>query len=301
MEIGPSLHPAPPEQRVSGEVHSLMAEGSTRRVEHGWEHLQARTDGQVAIVELGAAPLNLLSQRVRHELDEALTWAETCGCRAFVLLGTERAFSAGSDIREFADELSYAAGLDRAQRELKALRRLSDSPLVTISVVRGYALGGGCELALSCDICLAERTALLGFPEVKIGGLPLLGIWHLVHRAGLGKALGWLLTGATLTATQALEAGVVFEVAEPEQGERRALELANVIANFSPVAVRSIKQLARLALNEPLEPWCDAMAAHLGTAFSSRAFADGIRSFLDRKSSRAGQATNAEPQAGGQK
>lgn len=181
-----------------------------------------------------------------------------------VLTGTgDRAFCPGADLRDtlppkssFAQAL-FAADADCVEkgnyvRALNLARMSIHKPV--IAAVNGYALGGGLEIALACDICIAASTALFALPEVKVGSIPAVGgIQQLMRSVGKSAAMSMILTGRTVAADEALRLGIVSEVVAPERLLDRANELAREIAANAPLAVRAALMLAKEGRDLPLE------------------------------------------------
>ena len=206
-------------------------------------------DGAVATVTLNRpAKLNAVTQEMSDALVEVATWAnESDAVRVVVLTGAgERAFCAGSDIRQLD---KYATPWEFRNREdycdaLRALRK----PI--IAAVNGYALGGGLETAMTCDIRIAADTASFAAPEVKLGWIGGGGMsTFLAHSAGSSNAALMLMTGDTITAQQALAWGLVTEVVAGDALLARAQEIAAVIATRPPIAVETAKANLRAAYN----------------------------------------------------
>jgi len=186
-------------------------------------------------------------EALHHELDRLEADREVA---AVVLTGAgEKAFVAGADIAELRARRAPEA-FDRVNQHL--FRRVAELPVPTIAAVRGFALGGGCELTLSCDLRVASPTAQFGQPEVALGIIPGAGATHRLSRlVGLGKARELIFTGEIIPAEEAFRIGLVERLApSDEQLLPTALELAEKIAKNSRGAVR----LAKLAVNQALDP-----------------------------------------------
>jgi len=196
----------------------------------------------VALVTLDRPEkLNALSFDLLDELAETLGSLDADpSCRAIVVTGAgERAFAAGADIRELAPQTS--ASLTAAGR-YTAWDRLAAIGLPLIAAVRGYALGGGCELAMACDMIVAAEDATFGQPEIRIGVMPGAGGTQRLTRAiGKARAMELILTGRTMTAREAETAGLVTRVVPAAATVDAALELAGRIATMPPLAVRAAK------------------------------------------------------------
>jgi len=189
--------------------------------------------------------LNALNTRLLGELAEALTDAEDdAEVRAVVLTGSRRAFAAGADIKEMAERDLVGMLEDPRQRHWATIARFS-KPI--IAAVNGFALGGGCELALQADIIVAGEDARFGQPEINLGIMPGAGgTQRLVRAVGQGLAAQMVLTGEPIDARRAQTAGLVSEIAQPELTLERAITIAETIAAKAPLAVR----LAREALHK---------------------------------------------------
>ncbi|HZV03100.1 MAG TPA: enoyl-CoA hydratase-related protein, partial [Planctomycetota bacterium] len=188
----------------------------------------------------------------RNALDKATVEAfrsalrelkEDATVHALVVTGVEKSFVAGADIAEMRER--------RAEDALRAInaslfREVEDFPRPVIAAINGFALGGGCELALACDVRIAAKSAKLGQPEVGLGIIPAAGgCYRLARVVGLGRAKELIFTGRIITADEALAIGLVEEVVADGEAKTRALALAREIARQAPMAVR----LAKSALN----------------------------------------------------
>jgi enoyl-CoA hydratase len=204
----------------------------------------------VALVTLDRpGALNALSFDLLDELADALEALDAdAGCRAIVLTGSgSRAFAAGADILELAPQTS--ATLHEGGR-FEAWDRLTAIGLPMIAAVRGVALGGGCELAMTCDMIVAAEDATFGQPEIRLGVMPGAGGTQRLTRAiGKARAMAMILTGDSITAAQAYALGLVSQLVPAEATVDAALELAARIAAMPPIAVRAAKA-AVLAADE---------------------------------------------------
>lgn len=218
--------------------------------------LERLEGGRVALVTLSRPEvLNALNTQMGLDLAAALAEvAEDRRVRAVVLTGAgERAFCAGADLKE-RQGMSFQAWQRQHRVFEEAARRLRQLPRPVLAAVNGYALGGGCELALSTDFVLASTTAVFGFPEVKRGIMPGLGGTQLlIRRLPLGLALELLMTGESLTAEEAWRCGLVNRLYAPDKLLEGALAVARQIAANSPGAIRQVRQAVRLGGGLPLE------------------------------------------------
>ncbi len=157
-------------------------------------------------------------------------------------------------------------------------------PKPTIAAINGFCLGGGCELAMACDIRIASDKARLGQPEVNLGILPGGGgTQRLPRLVGLGNAFKLLYTGDLIPAAEALRMGLVDEVVPHEAVRERAQELASKIAQKSPVALQLIKEAVRASVRAPLDEGIRLETTLFGLAFSSEDKEEGIKAFLEKR------------------
>jgi enoyl-CoA hydratase len=205
--------------------------------------------------------------------------------RAVILTGAgDRAFVAGADIK-------YMSGLDVGEAKAwgalghEAGRLLETMPKPTIAAVNGFALGGGCELALACDVRYASTTARLGQPEVNLGIIPGWGgTQRLARVCGLGVAKELIFTGRIVDADEALRIGLVNAVHDPVL--ERARETAQLLATKSPVALRIMKELANRALGGDHEANLAAEGDSFGELFSSDDAKEGLAAFVEKREPR---------------
>jgi enoyl-CoA hydratase len=227
---------------------------------------------------------NALNGQVRRELIEAFdALAGDPDLRVVVLTGAgDRAFVAGADIGEFAERTSLEQRT--AMEGRRVFEVVAAFPLPVIASVNGYALGGGCELALACDLRIAARSARFGQPEVNLGILPGGGgTQRLPRLAGLGRAMRLVLTGEMIDAVEAERIGLVDEVVEDDDLRERTAELAASIARHSPVALRLIKEAVRASAEMPLAAGLRFERELFITAFASEDRVEGVAAFLEKR------------------
>ncbi|EIK94765.1 enoyl-CoA hydratase-isomerase [Pseudomonas sp. M47T1] len=226
--------------------------------------------------------LNALNTPLLAELTDALSDAEQCPhTRAVVLTGSRKAFAAGADIQEMAER--DLVGILNDPR-VASWQRITAFSKPLIAAVNGYALGGGCELAMHADILIAGRDALFGQPEINLGIMPGAGgTQRLLRAVGKSLAMQMVLTGEPIGARQALQAGLISEITEPEFTVERALAIARRIAEKAPLAVRLAKEALLKAQDTDLAS---------GLRFERHAFTllagtqdrdEGIRAFQDKR------------------
>ena len=238
----------------------------------------------VALVTLDRPEvLNALDAELMRQLVEALERLDTDeGCRAIVITGAgERAFAAGADIREMADATPVSLSRENSFGRWERIRRIR-TPL--IAAVRGYALGGGCELAMACDLLIAADDAVFGQPEISIGVIPGAGGTQRLTRAlGKAKAMELILTGRQMPAREAEAAGLVTRLVPREETVPAALELGARIAAMPALAVMAAKEAVNRAFELPLEAGLEFERRNFFLLFDSDDQKEGMRAFLEKR------------------
>ena len=244
------------------------------------------THGRVGVIRINRPKqLNALNGAVMRELvDAALAFDADSAVGAIVITGDERAFAAGADIKEMA-VASVVEMLQANRIELWDALRGIKKPL--IAAVSGWALGGGCELAMACDMIVASETARFGQPEVNIGIIPGAGGTQRLTRA-VGKALAMevILNGRFLDAAEAERFGLVNRVVPVEQYMRTAIELAQQIAERAPLAVRLAKEAVNQAQESVLAEGIADERRLFYMLFSTEDQKEGMQAFLDKRPAR---------------
>lgn len=232
--------------------------------------------------------LNALNIEALEELDRVFAGLKQDeSVRAILLTGAgERAFAAGADIREIA-ELSAEEGQSFALRGQGIFRRIETLGKPVIACIRGFALGGGCELAMACTLRLAADTARLGQPEVKLGVIAGYGgSQRLPRLVGRGAALKLLLTGAIIDAHEALRIGLVDEVVPAPDLMQRAEALALEIAANAPLAIAGTLQAVDEGLDLPLDQALSREARIFGDFCGTADKNEGVQAFLNKRVAR---------------
>jgi enoyl-CoA hydratase len=227
--------------------------------------------------------LNALSFALLAELADALEILDTDGrTRAAIITGAgERAFAAGADILELADQKPERL---RAEGQFGSWERIGAIGIPLIAAVRGFALGGGCELAMTCDMIIAGEDARFGQPEIKIGVMPGAGGTQRLTRAiGVARAMELVLTGRMIDASEAFAAGLVTMVAPPADVLSRALQLAEAIASLPPRAVRAAKRSVLAAAELPLSAGLRAEREAFFDLFATEDQREGMRAFQEKR------------------
>jgi enoyl-CoA hydratase len=229
--------------------------------------------------------LNALNHAVEREvLDAALAHDADPAIGAIVITGSERAFAAGADIGEMAGmtyQEAEAADLFSGWDRMARIR----TPLV--AAVSGYALGGGCELAMLCDVLLASETAVFGQPEVKLGILPGFGGTQRLTRAvGKAKAMDLCLTGRTMSVEEAERAGLVSRIVPTPELLDQALQVAATIAGFSKPAVSAAKDAVNRAAETSLAEGLRYERGLFRSRFATADQEEGMAAFLEKRAPR---------------
>lgn len=249
-----------------------------------FEHLSLILEDDVALLTIEReATLNALDGELLLELASAFDLVEAdARVRALVITGAGRAFVAGADLRAFAERRDGFAGRDAALSGQDVMNSLAALPLPTVAAINGYALGGGLELALACDLRVATRGARLGLPEVTRGLIPGYGGTQRLQRLiGLGRATDLVLTGRMVEAEEALALGLVNRVAD--DAVEAGLELARLCARNAPVALGLAKEALTRGLDVTLPQGLEIEADLFGLALTTDDAQEGIASFLEKR------------------
>jgi enoyl-CoA hydratase len=253
----------------------------------GYETLHLAVDEHVATVTLNRPKvLNALNATIFHELDEAFAaLVDDKNVRAVLLRGAGgKAFAAGADIVELA-KTDAASGELLAKSGQRVFRRIETLGKPVIACIEGFALGGGCELAMACTLRLASESARMGQPEIKLGLIPGYGgSQRLPRLVGRGAALKMLLTGAMVDAAEALRIGLVDEVVPAENLMERASELAKLIAGMPPLAVAAAIEAVGRGADLPLDEALAFEATIFGRLCGTEDKREGTAAFLEKRS-----------------
>jgi enoyl-CoA hydratase len=252
-----------------------------------YENLLIERDDKIAIVTINRPKvLNALNGATVCELDEVFAeLAADPDVGAVVLTGAgEKAFVAGADISEFNDLVSAREAADFALRGQAALNRIESLPRPVIAAINGFALGGGCELAMACDIRLAADTARLGQPEINLGIIPGYGgTQRLARLVGRGAAKLLCMSGDPIDAAEALRIGLVERVVPAAALLDEAKQLARRLAGKAPVALALIKQAINVGLEGSLAEGLAYEAAQFGLAFDTEDRVEGVNAFQEKR------------------
>lgn len=247
------------------------------------EIIVERIGDGVALIRLNRPERrNALSLSLRAGMADAIDAAAgDPEIRAIVITGDELAFAAGADIAELADSRPLQDVFERLAVVRKALEACTKP---VIAAVRGFALGGGCEVAMMCDIVIAGENAKFGQPEVRVGIMPGAGgTQRLLRSAGKAKAMRWLLTGDVFDARTASDMGIVSEIVPDAEVLERALEMARAIAGLAPLAVAAIKESVNHGANSPLDSALIFENRLFQLLFSTTDQKEGMTAFLEKR------------------
>ena len=245
--------------------------------------IKSEARGAVGIVTLNRPEaLNALNHPLMDQLERALdVFAADESIRVVVVAGSERAFAAGADIKEM--DKSSAAEM-AADPHLTRWDKLGQYPKPTIAAVSGFALGGGCELAMACDMIVASETAQFGQPEIILGVIPGAGgTVRLAKALGKARTMELVLTGKRLTAREAFEAGLVNRVVPVESYMSEALKLAEQIAGQPALAARAAKKSICNALDGSVEKGLALERELFFALFDSADQKEGMAAFIEKR------------------
>lgn len=242
-----------------------------------------RDHAHIALLQLNRPKvLNALSTDLMKEVVEAmLALDDDPNVRVIIMTGNDRAFAAGADIGQMMESSPIDQINDNRFRTWKQLSLVS-KPI--IAAVNGFALGGGCELAMSCDLIIAGDKAQFGQPEIKIGTIPGAGGTQRFTRAvGKSKAMLAVLTGDMMDAYAAEKAGLVAKVVPAETLMQEVFEICKVIANRAPVAVKLAKEAVNMAFETSLKDGMEFERRNFYLTFSSKDQKEGMKAFMEKR------------------
>ena len=247
------------------------------------EHIIVETRGRVGLIRLNRPQaLNALSSALMRELSLAVDGFEADGqIGCIVITGSDKAFAAGADIKEMTDKTftevflgDFAATWDRVAYARKPV----------IAAVAGFALGGGCELALQCDLIIAAENAKFGQPEMKLGIIPGIGgTQRLTHAVGKAKAMDLILTGRTIDAAEAERSGLVSRVVPADDLLTEAKAVATTISQMSLSAARMAKEAVNRAFESTLAEGLLYERRLFHSAFATEDQSEGMAAFVEKR------------------
>lgn len=239
----------------------------------------------IAIVRLDRPrKLNSLTREMLSELGETFASLDEREIRAVILTGAgERAFCAGTDIGELA-AMDEDGAHDAARRGQDVCERIESSPVPVIAAINGLAAGGGFELALACHLRIASQGARFSLPETRLGVIPGYGGTQRLARAtGSGRALELMLSGAEVSAEEALRVGLINRVVAPGELFHAAEKLALEIASLAPLAIRACLKAVTTGIKLPLAEGLKLEAELFSNLFATEDVREGTRAFLEKR------------------
>jgi enoyl-CoA hydratase len=248
-----------------------------------YETISVEIRGRVALIRLNRPQaLNALNEQLKNELlsaAESLDADTKIGC--IVITGSERAFAAGADIKEMADKSYLQANMSDFAGDYERLTRVR-KPI--IAAVAGFALGGGCELAMMCDLIIAADTAKFGQPEIKLGVIPGMGgTQRLIRAVGKSKAMDLVLTGRMMDATEAERSGLVARVVPAASLLDEAMKVAETIASLSLPAVQTAKEAINRAFESSLAEGLRFERRVFHALFATADQKEGMQAFIEKR------------------
>jgi enoyl-CoA hydratase len=248
-----------------------------------FENVLAEKDRPIAVITLNRPQaLNALSYALIKDLSLAMQELDQDNeIRVIIVTGGEKVFAAGADIKEMAERGPFD---ERIQERLAYRDKINRIRKPVIAAVSGFALGGGCELAMSCDIIIASETARFGQPEVNLGIIPGSGgTQRLARLVGKNRAMELVLTGDILTAAEAERYGLVNRVFPVELFLEEAKNLAKRIAAKPPLAVKAAKEAVLKSANVPLDEGLEFERKSFYLLFASEDRSEGMKAFLEKR------------------
>ncbi len=248
-----------------------------------YQYILVDRDERVGIVTLNRPnELNALNFQLVSELADALEEFERDeAVRCTVLTGAgEKAFAAGADIKEMSDKTP----IEMMKGGFEAWGRIRRITKPLIAAVGGFALGGGCELVLHCDMIVASENARFGQPEINLGIIPGAGgTQRLARTLGKYRAMEMILTGVPFTAQEMAEQGLVNHVVPKGEHLNEALKLAKLVATKPPIAVRQAKEAVLAAFETPLEQGLARERQNFFVLFATEDMREGMRAFMEKR------------------
>lgn len=250
-----------------------------------WQHLLLNKKSNVGILSINSPEtLNALSSQILDELDEAIDEViKDEEVHVLIITGEGRSFVAGADISEMRD-LDAAGGRSFSEKGNQLFRKIELMEKPVIAAVNGFALGGGCELAMSCDIRIVSEKSKFGQPEVGLGICPGFGgTQRLPRLVGIAKAKELIFTCKVINGVEAARIGLVNKVVPPEELMDAALDMANTIASKGQLAVRFAKTAINKGIDTDIETGIVIEKDLFGLCFANEDHKEGMKAFLEKR------------------
>ena len=250
-----------------------------------FETIKFEKQGAIGVLTMNRPEaLNALNSQVISELAEFLKLIDQDReVRCLVVTGEGKAFVAGADIKEMQN-YNQDQALEMSENGQKVMQAFQDLSIPSIAAVNGFALGGGLELALACDVILASDKAKLGLPEVSLGLIPGYGgTQRLARTIGKGRARLMTLTGDIYSAQQCYDWGLISEVYASEEFNSKVLEVANKIASRAPVALDLARQAINLGFDRSLAEGLSLEAELFSKTFTTQDKVEGVNAFIEKR------------------
>ena len=242
-------------------------------------------DGRIALITINRPKaLNALSTEVITQLGEEIDGAKADGAGAIIVTGAgEKAFIAGADIKGFSD-VPRTELPEFAQFGQRIFGKLAEFPGLTLAAVNGFCLGGGCEVAMCCDLIIAAENAVFGQPEVNLGLIPGYGgTQRLTRRVGMQRALELCVTARMVKADEAVRIGLALEKVPAGEAVDRAREIAGLALSKSPVAVKLAKRAIHTGAELDLQRGLELEADLFGMSFYTEDADEGVAAFIEKR------------------
>ncbi len=249
------------------------------------QYVTLKKKERVCVVTINNPPVNALNTQVITELEQTFDkLAKDAEILAVILTGEgKKAFVAGADISEFPS-LNSSSGVELSKRGQSVFQKIAEFPYPVICAVNGFALGGGLELALACDIRVLEENARVGAPEITLGLIPGYGgTQRLPQTVTLGKAKELIFTGDMIDAAEAYRIGIADRLAPKEGALEEALKLAGVIASRAPVALKVAKRVINNTLGKELKEALNIEANGFGELCDTEDKNEGVKAFFEKR------------------
>jgi len=244
---------------------------------------ESSREGLTVLTINSPATLNALNSTILAELGSFVDNLDTAVTRVLVITGEGRSFVAGADISEMSG-LNPEEGLEFGRRGSQVFKKIEDLPIPVIAAVNGFALGGGCELAMACDIRVASSKAKFGQPEVGLGIIPgFSGTYRLAKLVGQGFAKELIYTGKVIKAEEALAMGLVNSVVDPEALMETVSALADSILKNAPIAIRYAKMSINGNYGMSAEDAITLENEYFSKCFATKDQKEGMAAFLSKR------------------